>query len=102
MSCLFDEDDADEVIDPALAWSRKLVVGQPFANPEDLNTLEEMYRHQGVPPIIFTDVDDNGNEIFENPEDFARAMGLAPGTPVTMDQAQDWIAQQSAAGRWAS
>jgi hypothetical protein len=96
---LFDEPDE---LPAGFVPSNCLVVGPPLKNPAMLNEIEERYRREGAPPVMFIDVADDGAETFDNPATFAEAMGLPAGIMPTMEQANDWIARESAAGRWAS
>ena len=64
---LFDEDDFEEAPDEAMSWSRKLVVCEPFTNPDDLNLAEQQYRMSFKTPILFEDDGDDGRPIIGNP-----------------------------------
>jgi hypothetical protein len=90
MSCLFDDDDAEELPDASLAWANKLIVGEPCANPEELAEREMQYRREGRPPILF----DDGDGIW-NVGTFASAMGV-PANGLTLEMAEQWLIEQNA------
>lgn len=82
---LFDDDDAEEVPDASLSWSRKLVVAPVCQKPDELNRLEEQYRMIGCPPVLFDDGDGTWNV-----GTFAAAMGADPET-LTLEAAERWL-----------
>jgi hypothetical protein len=85
---LFDDDDAEEIPDASLAWSRKLVVAPACEKPDELNRLEEQYRQNGCPPVLF----DDGDGIW-NVGTFAAAMSADPAT-LTLEAAEVWLTNQ--------
>jgi hypothetical protein len=89
---LFDDDDDEELPDPELKWSKKLVVAEPFADPADLNILEHQFRHEGLPaPVLFDDADGTWG-----PRDlFATAMGV-PVDTLTLEAVEEWLVERYA------
>jgi hypothetical protein len=71
--------DQDEP-DPEAPVTLGLVVSVKAERGEDLNTEEQFYMAEkpGESPfVIFTETDDDGNEVFENAKDFIEPMGMS-------------------------
>lgn len=93
--CLFDDDPEEETIDPALQWSRKLVVAEKVETPEDLNEIEEAFRKTDRCPVLFEEDDGNGGPSYlGNPKDFAKAMNLPAGKLPTLAEAEAFMFAQ--------
>jgi hypothetical protein len=93
---LFDEPDEDAA---SAERTNVLVVG--WVPPaEMLCTMEQQYRHCGVPPVIFEEIDGEGNLVFGNASEYCALMGLAPDTPITIEQAMAWAEQQRLLTSW--
>lgn len=99
---LFDGDlDEDEAPDPSEAWAAMLVVNTPAETGEALNVAEEAQRQQGRRPIQFIDEDVNGAEYLSNSAEFAKLMGRDPASPVSIAEADAFIADNTApGGQW--
>jgi hypothetical protein len=94
-------DDADEIGQR----TNILYVPGTVEKPEDLNLLEENYRRWSIAPIIFasplSDEDPFGPETLDNSPEFCRLMGLPPDTPLTVQDAEDFIRRYTGAnGEW--
>lgn len=89
---LLDDGDEDEVVGERALGLVVPGVMLPGPNGEDrLLAWETECRMNGQPPVMFTAIDDeNGVEVFENPEEFARLMGLPAGVLPTIAEADAW------------
>jgi hypothetical protein len=93
---LFDDNPEDS--GPVTNW---LMVPRRAATSEQLNEWEEAYRFEGHEPMQFIETDEaSGETILGNAAEYARWMGLAPGTPVSVEQADAWVARWSIDGRF--
>jgi hypothetical protein len=81
---LFDDDPDEDNYVP----SNYLVVPPRAESSDALNAMEEAYRSNGRPPVLF--VDEMGQ--LENAAGIARAMSLPAGQVPTLEQATVWVA----------
>ena len=99
------DDDDDDDGDTVGGW---LVVNEPCKDPAELNVIEADYRRYGCPPLQFLEQEGNDSltettdapYVLANAAEFAELMGLKPGTPVTPEQADEWIKRWTVNGRW--
>jgi hypothetical protein len=97
---LFDDDEFEEAPDASLAWSRKLVVAEPFATralgdtgPDDLQRAEMQFRMSpDKTPVLF---DDNEPGMWGPRAEFAKLMGV-PVESLTLEAAEEWLIEQHA------
>jgi hypothetical protein len=94
---LFDDDPTEN--GPVTNW---LMVPRRAATSEQLNEWEEAYRQNGGDaPLMFIEPDEaSGETVLGNAAEFAQLMGLAPGTPVSEGQADEWIRRWTVNGRF--
>lgn len=95
----FEVDDgaADEET-AAVERTNALVVPPRPPSAEMLNTLEQSYRSQGLPSVVFIEDDDDGQPYLGNAVDLGKVMGLPSDVLPTEAQFDDWAARR----RWAS
>jgi hypothetical protein len=92
-----DDDDDDFVLDDGddeetnAELTNSLCIGAPVPKPEMLNVLEQQYRRDGQPLVMFVETADDGSEIFGNAAEYAKAMDVPPDVVPTMAQADQWV-----------
>ena len=95
-----DDDDLDDLLfdtpdetDAAFEPVNCLIVGCP-APKEILQRLEEQFRRDGGPPVLFVEDDDNGQPYLGNAAEMAKLMKLPGEILPTEAQADAWIARR--------